>query len=61
MGAVVCAGQMVKILLHTEVTRYLDFKVVEGSYVYKGGKVHKVPASEKDADASGAKSSHSTF
>lgn len=54
MGAVVCAGQMVKILLHTEVTRYLDFKVVEGSYVYKGGKVHKVPASEKDADASGA-------
>uniref|UniRef100_A0A669B8E7 Rab GDP dissociation inhibitor n=1 Tax=Oreochromis niloticus TaxID=8128 RepID=A0A669B8E7_ORENI len=45
-------GQMVKILLHTEVTRYLDFKVVEGSYVYKGGKVHKVPASEKDADAS---------
>lgn len=45
-------GQMVKILLYTEVTRYLDFKVVEGSYVYKGGKVHKVPASEKDADAS---------
>lgn len=45
-------GQMVKILVHSEVTRYLDFKVVEGSYVYKGGKVHKVPANEKDADAS---------
>ncbi|XP_030584519.1 rab GDP dissociation inhibitor alpha isoform X3 [Archocentrus centrarchus] len=45
-------GQLVKILVHSEVTRYLDFKVVEGSYVYKGGKVHKVPANEKDADAS---------
>lgn len=38
-----------KILVHTEVTRYLDFKVVEGSYVYKAGKVHKVPSSEEDA------------
>ncbi|XP_040889513.1 rab GDP dissociation inhibitor beta [Toxotes jaculatrix] len=45
-------GQLVKILVHTEVTRYLDFKVVEGSYVYKAGKVHKVPATEEDAHAS---------
>uniref|UniRef100_G3N8B7 Rab GDP dissociation inhibitor n=1 Tax=Gasterosteus aculeatus aculeatus TaxID=481459 RepID=G3N8B7_GASAC len=42
-------GELVKILVHTEVTRYLDFKVVEGSYVYKAGKVHKVPSSEEDA------------
>ncbi|XP_032404544.1 rab GDP dissociation inhibitor beta isoform X1 [Xiphophorus hellerii] len=45
-------GQLVKILVHTEVTRYLDFKVVEGSYVFKAGKVHKVPATEEDAQSS---------
>ncbi|XP_041837021.1 rab GDP dissociation inhibitor beta [Melanotaenia boesemani] len=45
-------GELVKILVHTEVTRYLDFKVVEGSYVYKAGKVHKVPATEEDAQSS---------
>ncbi|XP_074506746.1 rab GDP dissociation inhibitor beta [Sebastes fasciatus] len=42
-------GELVKILVHTDVTRYLDFKVVEGSYVYKAGKVHKVPCTEEDA------------
>lgn len=40
-------------LLYTEVTRYLDFKVVEGSYVFRGGKVHKVPSTEPEATASG--------
>lgn len=39
--------------MFTEVTRYLDFKVIEGSYVFKGGKVHKVPITEADAHASG--------
>jgi len=38
----------VKLLVHTGVTRYLEFKSVEGSYVYKGGKAYKVPASEKE-------------
>lgn len=43
-------GQLVKLLLHTGVTRYLEFKSIEGSYVYKkGGKIHKVPANEKEA------------
>lgn len=42
-------GQLVKMLLFTEVTRYLDFKVVEGSYVYKGGKIYKVPSTEAEA------------
>lgn len=32
------AGKLVKILLHAKVTRYLDFKSVDGSYVYKGDK-----------------------
>lgn len=36
-------------LLYTEVTRYLDFKVVEGSFVYKMGKIHKVPSTETEA------------
>lgn len=42
-----------KILLYTEVTRYLDFKVVEGSFVYKGGKIHKVPCTETDTQTTG--------
>ncbi|EAW72711.1 GDP dissociation inhibitor 1, isoform CRA_c [Homo sapiens] len=45
-------GQLVKMLLYTEVTRYLDFKVVEGSFVYKGGKIYKVPSTETEALAS---------
>ncbi|XP_057181748.1 rab GDP dissociation inhibitor alpha isoform X3 [Triplophysa rosa] len=45
-------GQLVKILLYTEVTRYLDFKVVEGSFVYKGGEIHKVPCTETDTQTS---------
>jgi len=46
-------GQLVQLLVHTGVTRYLEFKVIDGSYVYKrGGKLHKVPANEKEALAS---------
>ena len=37
-------------LIHTGVTRYLEFKSVEGSYVFKkGGKVYKVPVTETEA------------
>jgi len=39
----------VKLLIHTGVTRYLEFKSVEGSFVYKGGKIYKVPANEMEA------------
>eukprot|EP01129_Flabellula_baltica_P009232 TRINITY_DN373_c0_g1_i1.p1 TRINITY_DN373_c0_g1~~TRINITY_DN373_c0_g1_i1.p1 ORF type:complete len:444 (+),score=121.09 TRINITY_DN373_c0_g1_i1:52-1383(+) len=42
-------GKLVKILLHTDVTRYLEFKSVDGSYVVKKNKVHKVPATESEA------------
>jgi len=43
-------GQLVKLLIHTGVTRYLEFKSVEGSYVMgKSGKVSKVPANETEA------------
>lgn len=43
-------GQLVKLLIHTGVTRYLEFKSVEGSYVLgKTGKISKVPADEREA------------
>lgn len=46
---IMASGLLVKMLVHTDVTKYLDFKLVEGSYVFKGGKVHKVPATDKEA------------
>ncbi|XP_077430333.1 rab GDP dissociation inhibitor beta [Vanacampus margaritifer] len=45
-------GDLVKMLLLTDVTRYLDFRVVEGNYVYKAGKLHKVPVTEEDTHTS---------
>jgi Rab GDP dissociation inhibitor len=44
-------GKLVRTLIATGVTRYLEFKLIEGSYVYTGskGKIHKVPANEKEA------------
>ncbi|ELR54302.1 Rab GDP dissociation inhibitor beta [Bos mutus] len=45
-------GQVVKMLLFTKVTRYLDFKVTEGRFVYKRGKIYKVPSTEAEALAS---------
>lgn len=45
-------GLLVKLLIHTGVTKYLEFKSVEGSYVYKGGKISKVPVDQKEALAS---------
>lgn len=46
-------GKLVQMLIFTDVTRYLEFKVSEGSYVLQGNKVHKVPASETEALSSG--------
>jgi len=43
------SGKLVKILLHTDVTRYLEFKTVEGSYVMKSNQINKVPATEAEA------------
>lgn len=42
-------GGLVKLLIHSQVTKYLEFKQIEGSYVFKGGNVYKVPADEKEA------------
>jgi len=46
---IMASGILVKLLIHTDVTRYLEFKSVDGSYVVVGGKVHKVPASDSEA------------
>lgn len=32
-------GGLVRVLIHTNVTKYLNFKAVDGSYVYNKGKV----------------------
>ena len=43
-------GNLVKVLVHTDVTRYLEFKLIDGSYCYKKGLgVCKVPATEGEA------------
>jgi len=43
-------GELTKLLIHTDVTRYLEFKQIEGSYVFKrGSNIFKVPASDKEA------------
>jgi len=49
---IMACGNLVKMLLHTKVTRYLEFKSIAGSYVYKDGTVHKVPATAGEALAS---------
>ena len=46
---IMACGSLVKILLHTKVTRYLEFKSVDGSFVFKDGKPQKVPATAQEA------------
>ncbi|KAF3435088.1 hypothetical protein FNV43_RR22175 [Rhamnella rubrinervis] len=42
-------GALVRVLIHTDVTKYLNFKAVDGSFVYKKGKIYKVPATDVEA------------
>ncbi|KAF9902443.1 Rab GDP dissociation inhibitor alpha, partial [Lobosporangium transversale] len=42
-------GELVKILTHTAVTRYINFKQIAGSFVYRDGKIAKVPTTEVEA------------
>jgi len=46
---IMACGNLTKMLLHTKVTRYLDFKSIDGMYVYKGGNILKVPATPEEA------------
>ncbi|WPK23557.1 hypothetical protein PUMCH_000798 [Australozyma saopauloensis] len=42
-------GELSNILVRTDVTRYVEFKQISGSYVYRGGRISKVPANEVEA------------
>ena len=52
-------GRLVKMLLHTKVTKYLEWKCVDATYVMQhdnggmfskaGNKIYKVPANEMEA------------
>ena len=46
---IIANGKLVHALMHTGVTRYMDFRAVEGSYVLKKDKVRKVPATDAEA------------
>lgn len=46
------SGELVKMLVHTDVTRYLEFKQISGSYVFKGGNIYKVPSTPTEAATS---------
>ncbi|CAD8060461.1 unnamed protein product [Paramecium primaurelia] len=56
---VMANGQLVKILLKTKVARYLEWKAIDGTYVFQmkeaglfskgGGKIEKVPATASEA------------
>ena len=44
-------GKLVKMLIHTGVTKYIDFCAVDTSFVYTSGKVYKVPVTPAEAMA----------
>jgi len=46
------SGEFTNILYHTDVTRYLEFRQIAGSYVYRDGKISKVPSNQTEALAS---------
>jgi len=49
---IMACGTLVKILCHTKVDPYLQFKQISGSFVVKDGKVQKVPSTPQEAIAS---------
>lgn len=46
---ILATGNLVRILVYTEATRYLDFKLVDGSFVHTGDRPHRVPSTPMDA------------
>lgn len=46
---VMAGGELTKILTQTDVLPYLDFTQISGSYVYRDGKIAKVPATQMEA------------
>lgn len=46
---IMASGGLVSLLIHTDVKRYLEFRSIAGSFVFRGGKIHKVPVTDADA------------
>merc|ERR1711998_88174 len=46
---IIANGLLVKMLVHTNVRRYMSFKVIDGSYVYREKEIYKVPANDSEA------------
>jgi len=46
---ILATGKLVRILVYTGATRYLDFKLVDGSFVHTGDRPHRVPSTPMDA------------
>ena len=46
---IMACGNLTKMLLHSKVTKYLEFKSIDGSFVYKNKQVLKVPATPDEA------------
>lgn len=46
---IIASGELVKILVRTDVLRYLEFKQISASFVYRDGRIAKVPSTEMEA------------
>lgn len=46
---VMAGGELTKILTQTDVLPYLEFTQIAGSYVYRDGKIAKVPSTQEEA------------
>jgi len=46
---IMASGLLVDILVHTDVTRHLEFKSVDGAYVLHQNQIHKVPSTSAEA------------
>ncbi|KAJ3177937.1 Rab GDP dissociation inhibitor alpha [Geranomyces variabilis] len=46
------SGEFTNILYHTDVTRYLEFRQIAGSYVYRDARISKVPSNNTEAVSS---------
>ena len=46
---ILSSGELTRMLVHTDVIRYLEFKQIAGSFVYRDGRISKVPSTEMEA------------
>ena len=46
---ILAGGRLVKMLIQTGVTKYIEFAAVDKSFVYTSGKIYKVPVTPSEA------------